>query len=420
MEYRKRHIEDRVSRMAGRLPVVLVCGPRQSGKSTLLGRLFGQGCRCFVFDAVTDAGGAKSDPELFLRLNPSPLILDEVQHVPRLLDIIKREVDARPGENGLYFLSGSQQLQVLREVSESLAGRVAVIDLWPMSRSEAEGDDRPGLVELLLGTDEPLTAPTLVARLAAAHGQSAAGGRLLERIFRGGYPRLLDFDTVDIEEWFSSYLLTYVERDVRLLRDLSDPHDFSRFVRLLAAITAQEINFSELGREIGITPRTARGWLDVLVASYQVRLLDAFSGNAVKRVSGRPKCHFADTGFACHLAAISSPLALGSHPLLGSLFETHVVTEVLKHVAGLSARPRAWHWRTRGGAEVDLVLERDGILFPFECKLTARPTRRDLSGMRAFLETYPHRRFGPLVVVHGGTELYLIDEDAVAVPASMV
>jgi hypothetical protein len=420
MNYRERHIEGRVTRIAGRLPVVLVGGARQSGKSTLLAWLFGGRCRTFVFDSVTDAGGAKADPELFLRLNPPPLILDEVQHVPRLLDILKREVDARPGEAGLYFLSGSQQLQVLKNVSESLAGRVAVIDLWPLSRAEIDGGARGGLVESLFRSEEPALASTIVAELSAAPRSLASSGRLLEGIFRGGYPRLLEFETAEIDEWFASYLRTYVERDVRLLRDLSDPHDFSRFVRLLAALTAQELNLSQLGREIGITPRTARGWLGVLASSYQAELLDAYSGNAVKRVSGRPKCHLADTGFACHLAAISSPTALGSHPLLGSLFETYAVGEVLKHVAGLSARPRPWHWRTRGGAEVDLVLERDGTLFPFECRLKARPTRRDLSGMRALVETYPRQRFGPLVVIHGGTELYLLDEDAAAVPVSMI
>ncbi len=420
MKYLSRHIEGRVLRMAERFPVVLVGGARQAGKSTLVAHLFGNHCRTFVFDPVIDVGEAQRDPELFLSLNPPPLILDEVQYAPHLLPVIKRIADARADDRGLFFLTGSQQFQLIENISESLAGRVFVADLMPMSSAELAGTLRPGAIEALFHKDPPDNAREILSLLRNASMQVASSGLLLERIFRGGYPRLIDFRTNEVAEWLGSYLRTYVERDVRRLRDLADPHDFTRFLRLAAALTSREINYSQLGREIGINPRTAKGWLEVLTASYQVFLVDAYNGNTVKRVSGRPKIYVTDTGFACHLLSITSPEALNAHPLIGQLFETFTVGEIVKHIAGLDARPRTQHWRTRGGAEVDLILERDGVLYPIEIKLKARPSRRDLSGIRAFAETYSGERIGPRIVFHGGTELFLIDEYTVAIPVSMI
>jgi predicted AAA+ superfamily ATPase len=420
MIYHHRLLEDRLTRMAGQMPVVTVLGARQAGKSTLLEQLFGAGARTFVFDPTVDVGEARRDPETFLRLNPPPLVLDEVQFAPELLPVLKRLVDERRGEAGLYFLSGSQNLAVIAAVRESLAGRSFLADLWPMSRGELTGAPRGGLVDALYGSDPPADAFALAARLREAGPPSLPAGNLYERIFRGGYPRLLDMGTSDVPAWHDSYVRTYVERDVRTLRDVSEPHDFSRFLRLVAAITAREVNLSQLGREIGVSPRTARAWLDALVASYQVRLLDPWSGSTVKRVSGRPKVHAVDTGVACHLLAVSSPQALTGHRDLGALFESYAVGELLKQCAALDVAPRPWHWRTLAGAEVDLVLERDGAVTPFEIRLAARPTRRDLSGLRAFRETYEGLPTGPGIVIHGGAELFLLDERTVAVPMDWV
>jgi len=420
MRYHHRHVEKRLSRMADRFPILVLGGARQTGKSTLLARLFGDRARTFVFDPVVDVGDARRDPELFLHVNPPPLILDEVQYAPELLSVLKRTTDARPGEKGLYFLTGSQQLQVLKSVRESLAGRAFVMDLWPMSDTELSPELRPGLLDILYSEARPPDARELLARLAERAPPSTSGGALYEKMFRGGYPGLMEFRTDEVIEWFSSYLRTYVERDVRTLRDLSEPHDFTRFVRLCAALSAQEVNFAKLGREIGVTPKTARGWLKVMSASYQSVFLDAYSGNTVKRISGKPKMYTTDTGFACFLLSISSPNGLGSHPRLGALFETYVVTEILKHLEGLPARPRVWHWRARSGAEVDLLLERDGIFVALEIKLAARPSRRDLSGLRAFRDTYPHLDLALNVVVHGGSDLYLLDDQSVALPVAWI
>ncbi|MBN2358056.1 MAG: ATP-binding protein [Deltaproteobacteria bacterium] len=419
MAYQARHIEPRLRTLAQRFPVVVLAGARQSGKSTLLAHLFGKRARTFVFDPVSDVGNARRDPELFVLHNPPPLILDEVQHAPELLPALKRAVDQRPGQHGQYYLTGSQQFQVLARAQESLAGRALLCDLLPMSRGELLDQQPAGLVQALFGPRPVRDAAGLLRRLQRAPRPQAEPG-LYERLFRGGYPGLLRFKTAEVPAWFDSYVRTYIERDVRTLRDLNDPHQFSRFMRLLAALTAQEINASQLGREIGVTPRTATQWLQTLIGSYMVVALDSYAGNTVKRLSGRAKVHVVDLGLACHLLAISSASALQDHPGLGHLFESYVVTEVLKQLSGLSVRPVAWHWRTAAGAEVDLLLERDGVFFPIEIKLTARPTARDASGIRSFVDTYPRLRIGPGIVVHGGNELFLVDERTVAVPVDLV
>jgi len=420
MEYHPRLIEEKIHHLSDVFPVVVLCGARQAGKSTLMAHVLGGKVPAFVFDPVTDVANAREDPELFLRLNPPPLFLDEVQYAPELLPVLKRIADQSPERSGQYFLTGSQQLEVLTKVKESLAGRAVLIDLWPMSRGERAGSLKAGLLAALYAEAPPKDAYALVNRLRESGPPPLPAGNLLERLFRGGFPRLLHVGIDDVPVWFSSYVRTYVERDVRVLRDVSSPHDFSRFLRLVAAITAQDVNASHLGREIGVTPRTAKAWLDILAASYQVVLLDAYSGNAIKRVSGRPRAHLCDTGLAANLLSVSSPPALGNHRSLGALFETFAVTEILKTAEALTLKPQAWHWRTLAGAEVDLLLERDGVFVPIEVKLSSRPSRRDLSGLHAFVETYPKLDIGPRIVVHGGSELFLVDESTAAVPVDWV
>lgn len=407
----------RLRRLAARFPAVAVLGARQVGKSTLLAETLGGTPRAFVFDPVMDVANVRQDPELFLRLNPPPLILDEVQFVSELLGPLKRLIDERRSESGLYFLTGSQQFGLMRGLRESLAGRVGLLDLLPMTQVELYGDlsARPPLTQLLLET------PTPQALFAALSGVPAPDiPPLPERVFRGGMPGLLPFETTEVAEFFSTYLSTYIERDVRALRNFTAPHEFARFVRLLAALTAQELNASHLGREIGISPHTAGDWLDALVQSFQVQRIDAFSTHATKRVSGRPKLHLVDTGFAAWLASISSPLALQSHPMFGALFESYVVGELSRQSTTLATPPQRWHWRSAGGAEVDLLLERDGVFHLIEVKLTSRPTRRDTSGLRAFAESYPGLRIGHRLVIHGGPDLERLDEQTLAVPVDRV
>jgi uncharacterized protein len=200
------------------------------------------------------------------------------------------------------------------------------------------------------------------------------------------------------------------------MADVSDWQQFGRFVRLAAALTAQEINRSHLGREIGITPQTAQRWLAMLVATFQWVEVPAFHANSIKRISSKSKGYLADTGLACSLQSISSPDALAGHPVFGALFETAVVNELRKQAATVASPPVMYHWRSHGGAEVDLVLERNGTYYPIEIKLRSRPTRADTRGIRAFRESYPALDIAPGLVLYPGEEALLLNDEDVAVP----
>ena len=397
-KYRTRLVEEKAVRYADQFPVMLVVGARQTGKSTLLAHLFGARAAQYTFDPVIDVGNARSDPDFFLDQHPAPLILDEIQYVPELIAAIKRRVDRNP-KPGQYLLTGSQNPALLKTVSESLAGRVMILELGPMTLTEIAGlarPARPSWIESVLtaGADGPdLSA---LVRLPSA----APGDTLFRRVWRGGYPRLLSLGDSAVSDVLGAYFQTYVARDIRVLLDVKDEQQFGRFVALCAALTAQEVNHSQLGREVGVTPQTADRWLAVLRATYQWYELPGYHGSTVKRVVERGKGHFTDTGMAAWFQRISSPQSLSGHPALGALFETYVLMDMLARFRAMSTvAPAAYHWRTRAGAEVDVLLERDGYFWPVEIKSGARVTPADARGIKAFRETYPQLRHAPGIIV---------------------
>jgi predicted AAA+ superfamily ATPase len=412
MEYKHRYLEDKILRLARAFPVITLCGARQAGKSTLLDHLFGQTVPKVVFDPVIDVLDARRDPELFFKLHPPPIILDEIQHAPELVPVVKRIVDERPGENGLFFITGSQQFSVVRAISESLAGRTAMLDLPTMGSGEIYGapPDDGTFPALLENPNQD------ILKLKPRTGTQ----NLPSLIFKGGYPRTLDMDIESSVAWFDGYLKTYIERDIRTLGAVGDLHSFTRFVKLCAQLTAREVNYSQLGREIGMDLKTAKSWLSMLKASYQWFELPPYSGNTIKRLSGKPKGHFSDTGFASFLSAVFSPAALVSHPLFGHLFETYAVGEILKKLQVLPAMPALHHWRAHSGAEVDLLIEKDGWFWPVEVKLAARPSLRDARGLNAYEETYPKSRVALRIVISGGDEVYYLDKRTVVIPVTAV
>ncbi len=405
MNYRPRLLEARLRRVADHFPVVLVVGARQVGKTTLVQHVFGEVARSVVFDPVLDLFGARSDPEFFLDQHPAPLILDEVQYAPELLPALKRRVDAHP--DARYILTGSQNLSLLKQVSESLAGRVAVLELEPMTAAEGAGaGDQPTWLQRWF--EDP-------ASLLASRDRLATG-TLLRMLWRGGFPGLIAAPDDVVGEFHASYVRTYVERDIRVMGDIRDLTVFGRFLGMCAALTGQEINHSELGRDVGVTSQTAQRWLSLLRATFVWSELPAFSGNAIKRVSHRPKGHFSDCGLAVHLQRLSSPEALEVNPGLGHLFETFVVGEVRRMAAVAIPAPALYHWRTHAGAEVDLVLERDGWLWPIEIKCSANITRRHERGFHAFREAHPAARIRPNLIVAATTEPRWLSPETLIIP----
>ncbi|GJL65357.1 MAG: ATPase [Nitrospirales bacterium] len=360
-----------------------------------------------------DVGNARQDPDLFLDNHPGkPLLLDEIQYAPELVAAIKRRVD-RSREPGQFILTGSQQWEVMKSLAESLAGRVVFVDLEGFSLAEM-ADNSEKLGWLISWIEDPHKF------VRATQKTIPLQRTLYETLWRGFLPMttMIPLDTVP--DFHEAYLKTYVERDVRLLADVSEWQIFGRFVRLAAALTAQEINYSQLGREIGISPQTARRWLDMLQGTFQWFDVQAFSGNSVKRVSSKPKGYIADTGFACAAQLISSPIALEGHPMLGALFETAVAAEIRKQSALLSPKPQMYHWRSAGGAEVDLILERDGKLFPIEIKVKSQPAKRDARGIKALRDSYANLDIQPGLVIAPTDKFQKISEDDYAMPWNAV
>jgi len=365
-------------------------------------------CRAVVFDPVQDLYGAKADPDLFLETFAAPLILDEVQYVPELLSAMKRRVDLSEAR-GQYFLTGSQNLSVLRGVAESLAGRIGVLRLDGMTPAElcgCGGDvswvqrflESPGSwVENITGLDLLPALPSLP-----------------EFLWRGQMPGLIGVATEDVSAFWSSYVQTYVERDVRLMMNVADLAIFGRFLKLCGAMTAREVVQSQFGRELGVNPKTARHWLDVLAHSYQWVELPPYCGNTIKRLSGKTKGHVLDSGLASYWHAVPSPGSLLAHPAFGNIFESWGVAWIMCQCQRMPLAPTVYHWRTGNGAEVDAVLEYDGRLFPMEFKASARLSAHDARSIMAFRSTYANA--GPGVIVYGGDQPFRLNREVVAVP----
>lgn len=412
MEYKKRLLESKLRQIGQHFPVVVLTGARQVGKSTLFRHLLPE-ARAITFDPVIDVGNARQDPELFLDQLQLPVILDEIQYSPELLSVIKRRVDdnKKPGQ---YWLTGSQNLSVLKNVSESLAGRAALLSLFPMTLSERYDDASSWFVNYI--NDPHAFLKQKIIRQKIMNIPANTNESLSTVLWKGGYPGLIDLSNDLIADALESYLRTYIERDVRLLMEVSDLQEFSRFVQLLANLTAQEIRYTHLGREIGISPQTAQRWLNLLINTYQWTEIPAYSGNTLKRVSGKPKGYFVDSGLACHLMHISSANALLGHPKLGALFETFMVNDILRQLPLLQGRPAVYHWRSHGGAEVDLLLEMDNIYYPIEIKCKTRPTKSDFRGILAFRETYPNLNYAPAILISAINDILFLGDDCYAIP----
>jgi predicted AAA+ superfamily ATPase len=405
MKYQYRLVSGKLLRAMEFFPVIVLTGARQVGKSTLLRELLGKKYEIIVFDPLLDIDNARSEPELFFRNHPGPVVLDEIQYAPELIPVIKRLVDADRAP-GKYVLTGSQQWGVLKGVAESLAGRVAVINLMGFNLDEAAGlsEESKVLARLFKGDMvDLLSGPTRSLPATPA-----------EYLFRGQLPEAQSLPLDIIPTWLDSYIATYIERDVRLMADVGDLQLFSRFYRLCAALSAQEVNYSQLGRDLGISPQTARRWLGIMESGFQWKEIPAYSGNTLKRISSKPKGYFMDTGLLCRSLFISTPKAVPSHPGWGSMVETLIVLELMKAIECLAGAPAVYHWRSHSGAELDLVLERDGRFFPLEIKATTRPGRKDSSGIQAFRETYPKLDIGPGVVVHLGDDSFMLTDHDIA------
>jgi hypothetical protein len=324
----------RLKEAAAQLPVVTLTGPRQSGKTTLCRTAFPR--KKYVnLEPLDTRELARSDPRGFLAEYSTGVILDEIQNVPELLSYIQADVDEDPAP-GRFILTGSQQLLANEAISQTLAGRTAILHLLPFSLDERRQSEE---------WQEDLWLD----------------------VFRGGYPRVYDRH-LDPVRWYADYITTYVERDVRQVKEIGDLHAFRTFLVLAAGRTSQEVNLSSLGGDAGVSHNTARAWLSTLEASFITVLAPAWHRNVRKQIVKAPKLHFIDTGVACSLLGIWDPDQLRSHPLRGALFESWVAGEILKAVFHRGRQPDLKHYRESRGIEIDLVAQQGSTLHLVECK----------------------------------------------------
>jgi predicted AAA+ superfamily ATPase len=385
--------------MASEFPVIVLTGPRQAGKTTLLQHVFADRMRYVSLDVPDVRASALADPRAFLALHSPPVIFDEVQHTPELLPYIRSMVDARRDTPGQFVLSGSQNLLLMRSVSETLAGRAGILRLLPLSLREAVGRPSAPMPWDGIATTTPACAYV----------------ELWAAVVRGLYPEIVAHPERDAERWHASYVQTYLERDVRGLRQIADLSLFQSYVQALAARTGQLLNVSEIARDIGVSAATCRAWLSVLEATHQIILVRPYFRNIGRRLVKSPKLYFLDTGTVCYLTGISRAEQAMHGPMAGALFETLVVSEALKAALHNGHEPRIYHWRTADGAEVDIVLDQGDRLVPIEAKASATPRPQMASGIRRFSEAFG-KAAAPGFVVHPGDITLPLGQHAMAVP----
>jgi predicted AAA+ superfamily ATPase len=368
MRYIQRHLERVLSSSRHGKGVVALTGARQTGKSTLLEHYLGATHK-ITFDDVRQRNSAVSDPALFINENPTPLFLDEVQYAPDIFPYIKMEVDKQKRKN-LYFLSGSQKFNMIKNVTESLAGRIAIFELLGLSLRELQGLD--------------FTAPFIPTKdYVAARTPVAQRYDIWHHIHRGSYPELQADSSLDWNVFYSSYIKTYIERDVHQLAQVGDELKFYRFMEVLAARISCLLNVNEICQEVGVSHSTAERWISVLRTSNIIYLLRPYSNNLTKRAIKSPKLYFLDTGLAAYLSHWETEVVLKAGAKAGDFFENYLIAEVLKSYYNAGLEPHnLFFYRDKEKREIDLVIERDGVLYPVEIKKKSNPDSRDCENFK--------------------------------------
>ena len=415
MEYIKRAIEEVALQTDRSFKCLLITGARQTGKTEMIRKLFPNKKYVLLDDPFIEEQ-ANENPNMFMMLNQPPVTFDEVQRTPGLFRYIKIACDGNEGR-GLFCLSGSQPFELMEKASESLSGRIGILELLPLSQREIDRDD----------FDLPFL-PTM-DYIQARNKTAKEPKNLWERIHRGGYPELQNPE-VDWGIFFASYVKTYLERDVRKLSAVQDLNDFRRFMVAVAARTGQMVNYSNIADEIGKDQTTVKAWMSILEASGIVYLLEPYTPSVLKRAIKTPKVYFRDTGFAAYLTRWLTPETLANGAMSGAFFETFVISEILKSYSnrGIDYRYCVSYYRGRdkkkvrengetvdAESEIDLIIEQDGILYPIEIKQSAKVTADETSAFLV-LDKVNEKKRGPGAIVCSCPQPGMLRENLFQIP----
>jgi len=368
--YKKRTLSPYILRMSGKFKVLLIDGPRQIGKTTLLKNTKDSKRKYVSLDNPQDLLKAKTDPKGFLDTYAPPCIIDEIQYAPELFPYIKMIAD-NTDKYALFWLTGSQQYDLMQGITESLAGRVVIIDMLGFSIYEREG--KGDIQKPFLPSPEP-------ARVLRRKNSA----NTFKIIWQGAFPDVVDAGSEYWEAFYDSYIRTYIERDVRQIINIGNEVKFITFLKVTAARTGQELNLADIARNVDIDPKTAEKWLSVLKSSGLVYLLQPYFKNITKRLTKHPKLYFMDTGLAAYLAGWTTPKALEAGVSSGAFFETFVITEILKSYYHNGKNPQLCFFRDSDRNEIDLLIYQNGKYYPIEIKKHGTPRSDDIKAFRIF------------------------------------
>ncbi len=415
-KYINRNIESVIEKMSKGFPVIMVTGPRQVGKTTMIMHI-NKNINYVSLDNLNARDLAISDPELFLETYKAPLVIDEFQYAPNLLSYIKMRVDEARLNNVLnsgkevttmYYLTGSQSFLSMKNVSESLAGRVGIIEMYGLSTNEL--NEKPDKVFI----------PEITELKKKNISSKCDSKKLFERIFKGSYPELYTNKSITLDEYYESYVKTYIERDIRDLINISDEIKFMKFMTSIAARTGEELNITTVANDAEISVPTAQAWLSILVNTGLVILLEPFSNNVIKRTIKRPKIYFMDTGLACFLAKYPNAEILEASAYAGHIFETYVVSEIIKTFAnnGKNFKRYLFYYRDDKKREIDLIIDYNNKLYPIEVKKGKKPNGECTKNFEV-LDSLNNEK-GKGIVLCMSDEIFPIDRNNYYVPVSYI
>lgn len=407
MEYITRDLEEVIRATSKEYACILVTGARQVGKSTTLRQLMNDDREEVLLDDLEERKLASKDPALFLQIHSTPILIDEVQNAPELFSYIKMAIDKGIAP-GSFWLTGSQPFRLMELAQESLAGRIAIIHMPPLSQHEIYGT----------GKAEPFVLNLDKLKLRKVTNKAADLNEIYERIWRGALPAYVSGKYTNRDLFYSSYLQTYIERDVKKLANIEDAVLFGDFIRAAACRAGQMLNVSDIANDIGISNDTAKRWLKILEKSDIIFYLRPYSNNLLKRTIKTPKLYFFDTGLVAYLARYSSPQILANGAMNGAILENYVVSEIVKSYHNNAKECLLWYYRDTNSNEIDLVMEADGQLCPIEIKRTASPGTELVKPFRLLDKASVPRGKGAVICMK--ETLSAIDSENYIVPIWMI